>query len=123
VPPEALINGLVRCRYSRELQSSVVRVVITQKKILTAVAQGALNLRGTNYTPSPAEYHHAGMPRPLYIADMQFEYMEAVAGGRDRVAKWISIRGHLLAVWNGIYALLTSGVMNLLRKGRGGELN
>jgi hypothetical protein len=57
VPPEALINGLVRCRYSCELQSSVVRIVITQKKILKVVAQGAPNLRGTNYTPSPAEYH------------------------------------------------------------------
>ena len=57
MPPEALINGLVRCRYSCELQSSVVRIVITQKKILKVVAQGALNLRGTNYTPSPAEYH------------------------------------------------------------------
>jgi len=54
------------------------------------------------------------------IADMQFEYTNALASGRTRNAKWIAVWGHLLAVWNCIYALLTSGVMNLLGKGGGG---
>lgn len=51
------------------------------------------------------------------IADMQQEYIEAIAAGRERRAQWIAIRGHLLVFPNWLYALIAGQLAALLRRG------
>lgn len=51
------------------------------------------------------------------IADMQQEYIEAVAARHEWHARWIAIRGHLLVIPGWIYALVTGKLVALLRGG------
>jgi hypothetical protein len=51
------------------------------------------------------------------IADMQEEYIEAIAAGHEGHALWIAIRGHLLVFPNWLYALIVGKLAALLRRG------
>jgi hypothetical protein len=51
------------------------------------------------------------------IADMQKEYIEAIASGDEWHARWIAIRGHLLVIPNWLYALVVGKLAALLRCG------
>ena len=42
------------------------------------------------------------------IADMQQEYLEATVAGHAWRARWVAVRGHLLIVPGGVYALVSS---------------
>jgi hypothetical protein len=53
------------------------------------------------------------------IADMQQEYVDAIAAGDEWRALWIAVRGHLLIVPGWIYALIAGKLLApLLRRGR-----
>jgi hypothetical protein len=51
------------------------------------------------------------------IADMQKEYIEAIAALDERHARWIAIRGHLLVIPNWFFALVVGKLAALLRRG------
>ena len=52
------------------------------------------------------------------IADMQDEYVDAVASDHRWHARWIAVRGHLLVIPGWIYALIAGKLAALLRQGR-----
>lgn len=51
------------------------------------------------------------------IADMQHEYIDALACGHDGHARWISVRGHLLVIPGCVYAFVIGKISELLRRG------
>lgn len=51
------------------------------------------------------------------IADMQEEYIEAIAAGHEWHARWIAVRGHLLVIPNWLYAVIVGKLAALLRRG------
>lgn len=51
------------------------------------------------------------------IADMQQEYIDALAAGYVRHARWIAVRGHLLVFPNWLYGLVAGKLAALLRRG------
>jgi hypothetical protein len=51
--------------------------------------------------------------RPI-IADMQEEYIDCIAHGREWKARWVAVRGHFLVVPSWIYALLSRVAKRLL---------
>ena len=51
------------------------------------------------------------------IADMQREYIDAIAAGRERQARWIAIRVYLLIIPNWLYAFVAGKLAALLRRG------
>ena len=52
------------------------------------------------------------------IADMQHEYIEALAAGRLWQARWIAIRGYLLVIPGWLYALVAGKLGELSRRER-----
>ena len=51
------------------------------------------------------------------IADMQHEYIEALAAEHRWRARWIVLRGHLLVIPGCVYALMAGKLWDLLRRG------
>ena len=54
------------------------------------------------------------------IADAQHEYVEAVAAGHDRHARWIAIRLHFIVWYGWVYGLFASVVRRIKGAGTGG---
>jgi ferric-dicitrate binding protein FerR (iron transport regulator) len=68
---------------------------------LTSIARFVLTKEGFQRYVAPA------------IADMQEEYVEAVAKGDERHAQWIAIRGHLLVIPGWLYGFLTRAIKRI----------
>ncbi len=47
------------------------------------------------------------------IADMQHEYVDAVAAEHEWHARWIAARGHFLAIPGWVYGLLTCAIKRI----------
>jgi len=63
----------------------------------------------------------AAFNRYLYpvIADMQVQYIDAVAAGRKWAARWIVVRQHLciFVSWNWLYAFLIREIIKFVGRG------